>query len=105
MTILKILLFFMTFSSCSTTKNQKIVIIGQAENAKAGAVVKSEKDKKIYYLEAIDYWDEAIVGKTVKVSGTLIVETKMQQNADEEIKQEIVGEKRIIQKPKWVLIK
>ena len=66
----------MTLLSCENMNQKDIVVIGQAENAKAGASVISRDDKKSYYVDGLDFWDERIAGKVVKVSGKLLVEKK-----------------------------
>jgi hypothetical protein len=106
MILLKTCLFLMTLLSCSNNvSSDNVVVIGKAENAKAGATVISKDDKKIYYVDGLDYWSEKVIGKTVKVSGKLLIENKPEQNPNEPISQQITGEKRIILKPKWELTK
>ena len=56
-----------------TSKNN-IVVIGEAYNEKNGAWILSKGDKKNYFLDGIESWDEKIVGKKVKVWGRLLVE-------------------------------
>lgn len=105
MVIIKICLYFLTLFSCIETSKDDIVVIGNAENAKAGAIVIAKDDKKIYYIEGLSYWDNKTVGKLVKVSGKLLIEKTEPRKEGEEIKQQIVGVKRTIQKPKWELVK
>jgi hypothetical protein len=106
MILLKTYLFVMAFLSCSNdVSSDNVVVIGKAENAKAGAMVISKDDNKMYYLDGLIYWSEKVRGKTVKVSGKLLIENKPEQNPNEPISQQITGEKRIILKPRWELIK
>ena len=105
MIILRLYLCFVIFVSSGCFNQSDVVIIGKAENAKAGAVVISQDDKKMYYLDGIDSWNEKNVDKLVKVTGKLLVEKNEPPSKTEPIKQEIIGEKRIIQKPKWEFVK
>jgi hypothetical protein len=91
---------------CQETKQDHIVVIGQAKNAKAGAMVIT-KDSGGYYLEGIDSWDEEIYDKQVKVSGILKIENlkRSKQKPGLPMRQEMVGIKRTILKPKWELVK
>lgn len=89
--------------SCSFVQKKEIMIIGIANNAKAGAVVVADDDKKIYYLDGVDFWDKTYYGKKVKVTGELIVENNKPSGDQKELKQEIIGIKRIIKKPRWIL--
>ena len=95
----------MTLLSCGNVNKDDIEVIGQAQNTKAGATVVSREDKKIYYVDGLDSWNDKIIGKIVKVSGKLLVEKKNPPRQEEEIKQQIVGIKRIILKPKWELVR
>jgi hypothetical protein len=106
MILLKTYLILMAFLSCSNSViSDNVIIIGKAENAKAGALVISKHDNKMYYLDGLTHWTEKVRGKTVKVSGKLLIENKQEQNPNEAISQQITGEKRIILKPKWELVK
>lgn len=92
----------LVFSGAST-RDQPITIIGKALNAKAGAVVVSDKNGT-YYVQGLDSWDKQFYGKQVKVSGILWVK-KYKKRMDSVEVQEIKGDVRIIQKPKWELVK
>jgi len=105
MAIFKIYLYFMTLVSYSCFDNKDIVIVGTAQNEKAGAVVISRDDEKMYYLDGLVSWDERSIGKLVKVTGRLVEEKKEPPSNEDPIKQQIIGIKRIIQKPKWEFIK
>lgn len=105
MILLKTCLFLIALFSCTNhVSGDNIEIIGKAEDAKAGAIVISKHDNKKYYLDGL-IWSEKVRGKTVKASGKLLIENQEKQNPNEELKQQITGEKRIILKPKWELVK
>ena len=87
-------------------KHKHIVVIGQAKNAKGGAIVVS-KENGIYYLEGIYKWDEEVYDKQVKVSGSLRIENlkRIKQKPGIPMVAQLVGIKRTIVKPKWELVK
>jgi hypothetical protein len=87
--------------SFSQVQNGKIVVIGKAANAKAGAVVISNKDSLQYYVDGLSHWKENEVGKQVRVSGKLKVINTTPQKEDEPLKQMIVGTIRKILRPKF----
>jgi hypothetical protein len=59
--------------SNSSYKNLKdTVIIGQAHRGKGGAIVNSISNGYVFYIDGV-YWDDNTYGKTVKVSGQLLV--------------------------------
>lgn len=89
----------MIMSGCNNTNDT--TVIGKAENAKAGAIVTSNN---IYYLDKIDFWEDNMVGKTVKVTGKLMIEERKPVQPGEDVPQQIVGVKRILLKPKWELV-
>ena len=96
----------MAFLSCSNNVSRdNVVVIGKAENVKAGASVISKDDNKRYHLDGLSSWSEKVIGKTVKVTGKLLIENEPAQKPNEPISQQITGEKRIILKPKWELVK
>jgi hypothetical protein len=102
-------LYFSLFSLlmlCQEVKQDHIVVIGQAKNAKGGAIVVS-KDNKVYYLEGIDAWDEDVYDKQVKVSGILKIENfkRTKPKPGIPMRAEMVGIKKTILKPKWELVK
>jgi hypothetical protein len=105
MIILKCYIWFMALLGYAHVNNGSIVVIGEAQNAKAGGLVISRDDKKMYYLDGINYWGQNMVGKIIRVSGKLQIENKELQKKDEPVKQQITGIKRIILKPKWELVK
>lgn len=101
---LKIYLYIILFILTSVkTENQNITIIGKAMNAKAGAIVISDK-KGMFYLEGLSSWDKKHYGKKVKVIGTLLIEQNEKSGKDKVEVQETLGTKKIIKKPKWILL-
>ena len=99
MTLLKCSVVILLLSFTQVQKG-KVIVIGQAANAKAGAVVISNKDSLHYYVDGLSHWKENEVGKQVKVSGKLKVITTTPQKEDEPVKQMIVGTIRKILRPK-----
>jgi hypothetical protein len=111
---IKLYLYFLTFLSfehgdkgnkgAKDNKGDKddIVVIGIAIARKAGAAVQSIKNKGVYFIDDLNYWESDVVGKTVKVSGKLVIENYEQTK---EITQQIVGTVYIIKKPKWEIVK
>ena len=85
---------------------KKIIIIGKVANFKEGASVISNKDGHYYILKDVYYWDEKMVGKTIKVWGIfkLEKETKMIIKPGLPIPQHFFGNKRLILNAKWKLI-
>lgn len=90
-------------TSCENLESQQITIIGKAMDAKAGAVVVSD-DKGIYYLDGLASWDKKFYAKKVKVVGKLVIEERKKRENVKEVVQEIVGTKKIIKNPKWILV-
>ena len=108
MLLLKVYFSLMTLLvSCKDTSKNDIVIIGQAAEEKDGAVVISNKDKKQYYLDGVDSWQESIFGKMIKVSGKLLTEEikEIPQKPGLPPPQQAPGIKMTILKPKWKLVK
>lgn len=105
MSILPLYFVVMTLLSGGNFPEKDMVVIGYAENAKAGAVVLSAQDKKMYYVGGISSWEEGVVGKNVKVTGKLKIEKFDPPKPGEEEKQRIVGEVRTLLKAKWELVK
>ena len=108
MMYIRLYLYFLTFlgfeqgDKGNKVDKDDIVVIGIARARKAGAAVQSIKDKRVYFVDGLDYWEDDVVGKTVKVSGKLVVEHYEQSK---EIIQQIVGTVYIIKKPKWEIVK
>ena len=88
-------------------KKYDIVVVGTAVNRKEGASVISRSNKKYYFLDGIDSWDQKTKGNMIKVSGTLLIEEikKLPQEPGYPIPQQMVGIKRTIINAKWKLIK
>lgn len=103
-------LYFSLILLLNVSKNSSdkdVVIFGEARDAKAGAIVISIIDKRVYYIDGVDYWDPKIYGKKVKVSGKLLIENIKMKPAKKGIPvaAQIVGIKRTILNPKWELTK
>lgn len=82
------------------------VVIGQALDAKGGAVIVSV-DENVYYIDGLNYWNNEIYSKLVKVSGKLLIEEfkKPDLKHGDITPQFMVGKKRTILNPKWELVK
>jgi len=99
---------------CSCTPSQKqpqmnqdkiITITGTALNAKAGAVVRTEKGN--YYIHDLSSWPDSIYEKTVEVTGELSVIDHSQQsgkNAEGKWVQSMRGIQQIIQHAQWKVV-
>jgi hypothetical protein len=91
---------------CSTVKEKPeptITITGTALNAKAGAIVMS--DKGMFYIDGLHSWDEALYNKRVTVTGTPIKEEHEKKSTAEVQVQELVGTMSILKNAKWELAK
>lgn len=90
-----------------TMKNQEINVIGIARNGKGSAMIVT-KDRINYYISGLDSWELAVEGKEISVTGILTVETMTQEdlkNKQGEWKQGLAGDRKIITKAHWQLIK
>lgn len=105
MLLSKTCLIAMMFVSPVIGEQQKIVVIGEARNAKAGAVVVSTKNQKMYYIDQLAAWDRWVVGRTVRVSGTMLLETGLSEGPNAPLVQEMIGERRVIVKANWKLLR
>ncbi len=92
------------YPGCSNSNESNILIVGQAINMKAGAVVIT-KDSVFYFVDGLTSWDTQYYGKEVEVAGRVIVESN-QNDRDENGKliQTMVGTKRIIKEPNFHLV-
>jgi hypothetical protein len=104
MILLKMYIFLVMLQGCFNESQKNIIIVGRAEDLKDGAIVVSNSDKKMYYLSGVDFWDRKVIGKTVKVSGKLLVENKEAPKEGQDIPQQVTGIKRIILQPKWEVV-
>jgi hypothetical protein len=101
---LSLILFFIFFQAAA---QHKIAVIGKAANYKAGASVVSNKNGLYYVLRGGDYyWDNEMIGKTIKVWGIfkLEKETKLIGEPGFPVPQHFFGNKRLILNAKWKLI-
>lgn len=103
--ILFTILSFVFLANCGLTKKEKIKITGKAVNAKLGAIVIANDvngEDVVYYLDKIENWSNNVYGKTVTVSGYLLIEN-FPGNDESPYPVAYDGEKRTILKPKWVI--
>lgn len=84
------------------TNNRRITVIGKAINEKDGAIV--ETDSGFYFLHKVEFWNEEVSGKQVKVTGRLVYKTFKQKSTYPGEFQERVGTFRILKRPKWDLL-
>jgi hypothetical protein len=82
----------------------KITVTGIAENRKDAAYVVVEKDSISYGLVGLSHWPEDIVGKWIKVSGTLSVNENKPIGPDEPQRQQITGVFYTILNPEWKVV-
>ena len=89
-----------------TTKNN-ISVVGISFNEKDGAWLYSKLDKKKYFLDGVEQWEEKDVGKKVKAWGSLTIEETKRKplKPGEIVPQQRIGVKRIIVKAKWRFVK
>lgn len=92
--------------NCSSVTMDKdyIEIAGEAQNYKAGAAVISNGNKKVYFIDGLEFWNNEIIGKEIVVKGYLVKIETPPQKEGEALKQQVAGIKRIIMKPKIKLI-
>lgn len=65
------IIFFLLilFTGCSTLKT--VELSGIAKNAKAGAVIISNDENNVYYIDNLDYWNDEVLNKSIIVTGKL----------------------------------
>lgn len=80
---------------------ETVTIIGEAQNAKLGAVVL--KDGSPTYVSGLDRWPDDVIGKTVKVKGTIRTTDAFKAEQDENgaWSQGTGGAITIIHEPRW----
>jgi hypothetical protein len=84
----------------------EVVIIGIAKNARAGAVLLTEKNTP-YYIDGVVSWDDDIKDKKIEVTGILKTETLSAddlQNEKGEMSAGMSGDKLIILHPTWKVV-
>ena len=103
---MKTCILLLILTQCISIKyGKKVEVIGTAQNAKIGAIIETKNE--IYHIDGLNFWSDDIVGKRIRVKGTLhIVERKPAEiNAEGLIEQGF--DKPIIQKiiknAKWKL--
>jgi hypothetical protein len=111
----KIGLISMLFSFLSVDLNKcknnpgenEMTVVGTALVLKHTAAVRTD-DSILYILDGIDDWKDKYLGKRVKVAGELVIKKYEYTEGNDSIKiltQERRGTWRIIEKPKWSLVK
>lgn len=92
--------------SCNGGKNNRITVIGIAQEDKGGAVVTTDEGV-FYFLDKLDIWNDNIYGKRIRVTGRLNIE-EIKENpykgSDSVTPQQRNGPKMILKKPKWDLL-
>ena len=81
---------------------EPVIVIGEAQNANEGAII--ETDSQTYFLEGINRWPPAIVGRKVEAKGLLIKETYSAADLKDKNGRWIqgsIGDKYIIADPEW----
>src|SRR5262245_21442905 len=87
-----------------TAVDHDTTIIGKALNTKRGAVV--VVNDYPYYINGSHTWDKEFYGKEVKVIGrVLILKGEKDVNKAGEKVQAITGDRKVIKKPKWALVR
>ena len=87
-------------------KDNEVTIIGIAHNGKGGSLLLTEAND-VYYMDGIDFRDEIIFGKKIKVTGILVLETFKEEDLKNENgawKQGVKGEKKTIQISDWEIV-
>jgi len=83
---------------------KEVTIIGEAQNAKYGAVVISEKTRIVYYLDGVEAWEPRLVGRLVSVTGKLKRKRFPTPKKGEEVSAGITGRIRILLNPKTNIV-
>ena len=94
-------------SNTNNMKDQEITVIGIARNGKGSALIIT-KDSINYFINGMDSWEPAVEGKEISVTGILTVETMTEEdlkNEQGEWKQGVAGDRKILTKARWQLIK
>lgn len=94
-------IFSIVAVSCA---QNKITVTGIAQNRKDAAYVVVEKDSMSYGLVGVSHWPEDIIGKWIKVSGTLSVNENKPIGPGEPERQQITGVFYTILKPEWKVV-
>ncbi len=87
-------------------KDEEVTVIGTARNGKGNALIVT-KERVAYYIEGLDFWEVAVEGKEISVTGILNVETLTEEdlrNEQGEWKQGVTGDRKIISKARWQFI-
>lgn len=89
-----------------STKAEVVTIEGTAQRAKLGPMVQSDKGGVIYCLD-IGEWPDAVVGKKVKITGTLSTTDRFKARVDKSgaVSQGTRGGDTTMHNTKWELVK
>ncbi len=93
-------------SNPETMEGKTITITGVAQNGKDGALIKTD-DQKVFYVEGLASWDDAVHGKRVEVTGLLKTESFKEENLKNEKGEWAAGierEKKILRKANWKIL-
>jgi len=93
-------------SNNNDMKDKEATVIGTARNGKGNALIIT-KENIAYYINGLDSWETAVVGKEISVTGILTVETLTEEdlkNEHGEWKQGVAGDRKIISKARWQFI-
>ncbi|MGY5881112.1 MAG: hypothetical protein RTV31_12730 [Candidatus Thorarchaeota archaeon] len=83
--------------------DQKVSLLGRAENAKGGAVV-IISSQEVIYLRNLPSWDDEVVGKQVTVKGIVRLEKYIPDpdvSEDGAISQGAIGSQYVLDDAQW----
>ena len=101
--------FSVDLNKCNNNPSEnRITVVGTAIVMKNDAAVRTDENH-LYYLDGIDDWGDKYRGKRVKVTGKLVIKKYDIEKITDSIititPQQRLGIWRIIEKPKWSLVK
>ncbi|RAW01110.1 hypothetical protein [Pseudochryseolinea flava] len=101
--IVNLICLMMTMFCCQNS--EKILVTGVAIDCKAGAGVLTVPDSSLYYVDGIDYWEDNVLGRRIRVEGKLLLRN-FPARKDGVAVQSIVGDSvRFILDPRWELVR
>ena len=85
-------------------QERRVTIEGTARDAKAGAVVVT--DKGAIYVEKLESWPSALQGRKVRVTGVLVTEKLIPDPINErgELVQGAVGDQTLLRGATWTAV-
>lgn len=86
--------------------NEKVELVGVAENAKSGAVVVLSTGEPVY-IKNLDYWDEGLYKKRIKVTGLLRKQKLVPDpvvNIRGEVSAGAFGMSLVLEEAKWEVV-